>query len=105
MEEVCSSIDKKYMNVLVNYKTLATMWLCLIIVHEQNLRENKHIMQQGFFEFQMRPSQDMSSFIALMQFANDWHVISAWDSIPKAVKTFQSLIVRLLKEDTFTSFL
>ncbi len=64
---ICSSIDKKYMSVLVNCKTLATMWLCLIIVHEQNSRENNHIMQQWFFEFQMKPAQDMSSFIAAVE--------------------------------------
>jgi hypothetical protein len=31
-----------------------------------------------------------------------WHVIFAWDSIPKAMKTFQSLTVRLLKEEILT---
>jgi hypothetical protein len=41
---ICSSIDEKYMSVLVNYKTLVAMWICLIIVHEENLKENKHIM-------------------------------------------------------------
>jgi hypothetical protein len=41
---ICSSIDKKYMSVLVNYKTSTSMWICLIIVHEENSRENKHIM-------------------------------------------------------------
>jgi gluconate kinase len=41
---ICSSIDKKYMNVLVNYKTSVAMWIHLIIVHEENSRENKHIM-------------------------------------------------------------
>jgi hypothetical protein len=35
---ICSSIDEKYMNVLVNCKTSATMWICLIIVHEETRR-------------------------------------------------------------------
>jgi hypothetical protein len=33
---ICSSIDKKYMSVLVNCKTSTTMWIRLIIVHEEN---------------------------------------------------------------------
>ncbi len=41
---ICSSIDKKYMNVLINCKTSTTMWLHLITMHEQNSKENKHIM-------------------------------------------------------------
>jgi hypothetical protein len=85
-------------------------------------------MQQQFFEFQMKPAQDMSSFIAAVEAMaaqlNDmgksttenaiifkilcslpmdyWHVISAWDSIPEGMKTLQNLIVRLLKEETLT---
>jgi hypothetical protein len=35
-----------------------------------------------------------------------WHVISMWDNVPNAMKTLENLIVRLLKEETFTkSFL
>jgi len=41
---ICSSIDKKYMSVLVNCKTSTIMWIRLIIVHEENSREKKHIM-------------------------------------------------------------
>ncbi len=40
----CSTIDEKHMNVLINCKTIATRWHHLIIVHEQNAMENKHIM-------------------------------------------------------------
>lgn len=55
------------MNVLLNPRTSITMWFCLILVHEQNSRENKHIMEQRFFEFQMIPSQDMISFIVVVE--------------------------------------
>jgi len=41
---IYSSIDEKYMSVLVNCKTSVVMWICLIIVHEENSKENKHIM-------------------------------------------------------------
>jgi hypothetical protein len=70
-------------------------------------------MEQWFFKFQMRPSQDMFSFIVVVETMaaqfNDmgeltienlviskilcnlpmyyWHVIFAWDSILEAIKT------------------
>jgi hypothetical protein len=43
---ICLAIDDKHMSVLINSKTITTMWRHLIIVHEQNAMENKHIMQQ-----------------------------------------------------------
>jgi hypothetical protein len=45
MKLICWSIDEKYMNVLVNSKTSTKMQFRLILVHEQNSRENKHIME------------------------------------------------------------
>jgi hypothetical protein len=41
------------MSALINCKTIATMWRHLIIGHEQNAMENKHIMQQWFFELRI----------------------------------------------------
>jgi len=48
MTLIISAIDEKSMANLLNYKTSTTMWQRLSMMHEQNIRENKHILQQYF---------------------------------------------------------
>jgi hypothetical protein len=53
---IISAIDEKSMASFLNYRTSTTMLQRLSMVHEQSVRENKHILQQHFFNLAMKPS-------------------------------------------------
>jgi Lhr-like helicase len=53
---IINAIDEKSMASLLNCKTSTTMWRRLSMVHEQIARENKHILQQHFFNLAMKPN-------------------------------------------------
>jgi hypothetical protein len=60
---IINAIGEKFMASLLNYRTSTTMWQRLSTVHEQSTQENKHILQQHFFNLAMKPNQNISSFI------------------------------------------
>jgi Lhr-like helicase len=58
------AIAEKSMASLLKCRASTAMWQRLFTVHEQSARENKHILQQHFFNLAMKPNQDMSGFIS-----------------------------------------
>lgn len=121
-----ATLEQQPLKPLMNCRTSAEMWTRLTTLHEQNARENKHLMQQQFFEYAYQQGNDVMSHITAVETLatrlsdlgapmddhqvitkiictlppSFRHAISAWDNVPDADKTIALLTTRLLKEET-----
>ena len=101
------------------------MWVRLTCQHEQATSENKHMVQQSFFEYKFQKGHDIMSHItAIETMANQLndlgapvrdlqiitkimctlppsfrHVVSAWENLDDSKKTIALLTARLLKDE------
>lgn len=62
-----STIEQQCQRTLVNCKTAHEMWTRLSSQHQQNASENKHLLQQKFFEFKYAEGEDIVSHITSIE--------------------------------------
>ena len=110
----------------MNCTTAAEMWKRLVNQYEQHAAENKHLLQQQFFEYCYQKGNDIMTHITAIETlatrlkdlgvtVDDNKIItkivctlppsfrfaiSIWDNVPSADKTISLLTSRLLKEET-----
>lgn len=123
-----ATIEIPQQRTLVNCNTAHEMWLRISAQHLQNAADNQHALEHRFFEYRFQPEPDVMSHITEIEtIANQLRDInapvtesqlmtkiictlppsyrgfmSAWDSVPVAERTIDSLTSCLLKEESMT---
>lgn len=62
-----ATLEEQPLRPLMNCRTSAEMRTCLTTQHEQNARENKHLLQQQFFECVYERENDVMAHITAMK--------------------------------------
>ena len=123
---ISSTIEEAPLRPLLNCRSSADMWTRLLTQHEQNAKENRHLLQEKFFTYVFEKGGNLMSHISNIEslatrlkdigVAIDdqqiitkilctlppsfRHAVSVWDSVPDTDRTIALLTARLLKEET-----
>ena len=123
---ISATMVETHLRKIMNCTTAAEMWKRLVNQYEQHAAENKHLLQQQFFEYCYQKGNDIMTHITAIETlatrlkdlgvtVDDDQIItkivctlppsfrfaiSAWDNVPSADKTISLLTSRLLKEET-----
>ena len=122
---IVTKVDRKLLDILLNFTTEREMWVKLNAVHDMKSEENLSLVQKQFFEYkwdsgdsvahnvsklenlvtkikalggEIPESMLMSRVLSTLpkQF-NHFH--SAWDSVDESKKKIENLITRLMSEE------
>lgn len=123
---ICSSMETKQKHPMITCTSARAMWEKLSQIHEQKSVANKLILTQRFHEYKMDSSESIVSHVAKIehlaqqlkdigQHVDDVMIMAkilgslpskynalrtAWDSVPESKQTVDTLLERLIKEET-----
>jgi hypothetical protein len=126
---IVSTIEERWQKTLITCKTASEMWKRLAAQHEKSSQENKHILQQKFYEYQYQPHHSVLEHISEVEYIASQledlgetlsplqiiakitstlppsyrSIVSMWNIIPDSTKTVSMPTSHLLAEETLVN--